>query len=179
MIAAKVLTSIICLTLIFLLKFNGGKIMKLDFLSNLLTNEDVSVNFLLPSGKYVSPHFHVTEVAKVQKSFTDCGGVKRSKEYVTLQLWHGDDFDHRLTTNTLSKIIGYLGDKSAMDLEVLVELEENTIGLYEIEEAIVYGAFENSMNSQAMVFQLKRTSTNCLAPDKCGLKPQKCGTNCC
>jgi hypothetical protein len=60
-----------------------------------------------------------------------------------------------------------------------VELEENTIGLYEIEEAIVYGAFENSMNSQAMVFQLKRTSTNCLAPDKCGLKPQKCGTNCC
>lgn len=152
--------------------------MKLDFLSNLLTNEDVNVSFLLPSGKYVSPHFHVTEVAKVQKAFTDCGGVKRSKEYVTLQLWHGDDFDHRLTTNTLSKIIGHLDDKSAINLEVLVELEESTIGLYEIEEAIVYGGF-NSMKSQAIVFQLKRTSTNCLAPDKCGLKPQKCVTNCC
>lgn len=38
-----------------------------------------AVNFRLPDGSYLPPHFHVTEIGKVSKHFIDCGGTERQE----------------------------------------------------------------------------------------------------
>ena len=45
------------------------------------------LKFKLPSGGYVAPHFHVTEVGQISKSFIDCGGVIRHEKKVAFHVW--------------------------------------------------------------------------------------------
>ena len=78
--------------------------MKLSLLQTIL-QRDGEVKFSLPDKKLVPCHCHVTEVAKINKEFYDCGGNKRKKQYITIQLWIGDDHEHRLTNEKLYHIL--------------------------------------------------------------------------
>ena len=57
------------------------------------------MRFVLPNGKSIPAHYHITEVGHVKKDFIDCGGTKRSVSACVLQAWiAGNDEDHRLNT---------------------------------------------------------------------------------
>jgi len=45
-----------------------------------------AVNFRLPTGEYLPPHFHVTEIGLVTKHFIDCGGTERRETVANFQL---------------------------------------------------------------------------------------------
>jgi hypothetical protein len=124
-----------------------------------------AVNFQLPNGTIVPPHFHVTEVGQINKKFIDCGGVVRNEKTVNFQLWEAGDFDHRLAPQKLLNIIA-LSEKTLgiEDAEIEVEYQSSTIGKYHLD-------FDGTN------FLLKATKTNCLAQDKCGIPPEKLKMN--
>jgi len=133
--------------------------MKLSELKTKLTTLD-AVNFILPNGKAVPSHFHVTEVGQINKHFIDCGGTVRNEKTVNFQLWEANDFDHRLAPQKLKDIIA-LSEKvlGIEDAEIEVEYQSETIGKY-------------ALDFNGKDFLLVSKSTNCLASDKCGI-PQK------
>jgi hypothetical protein len=119
------------------------------------------VTFQLPDKTFVPAHFHVTELGEITKHFIDCGGVVRTEKVANFQLWEADDFEHRLTTNKLYKIIEMSENILGLgNLEVEVEFQSGTIGKYKLD-------FDGKQ------FQLLNTQTNCLASDSCGIPPEK------
>lgn len=120
-----------------------------------------TLNFILPDGAVVPPHFHVTEVGQVTKKYIDCGGTLRNESMVSFQLWEADDYDHRLGAAKLLDII-QLAERvlELPDLEVDVEYQGTTIGRYGLE-------FTGSD------FLLIPRQTDCLAKDKCGIPMEK------
>ena len=68
-----------------------------------------NVRFVLPNGDSVPAHAHVTEVARIDKRFIDCGGTLRNDSLCRLQTWFSDDMDHRLTSGKLLKILEKAG----------------------------------------------------------------------
>lgn len=84
------------------------------------------VRFLLPEGKPIPAHFHITEVGHVTKRFIDCGGQKHGlSEICLLQTWVGDDLEHKLRAGRLATILR-LGEKilPSSDLEMEVEYDD-------------------------------------------------------
>ncbi|MEX1187874.1 MAG: DUF6428 family protein [Bacteroidia bacterium] len=138
--------------------------MKLSHLKTFLKDLD-QVKFVLPDGKSVPEHFHVTEVGKIEKHFIDCGGTVRKEEVINFQLWTANDYDHRLSTNKLSSIIN-LSEKTLNlgDNEIEVEFQSETIGKY-------------GLDFQDGVFLLTSKQTDCLAKDNCGIPPEKLKVN--
>lgn len=135
--------------------------MKLADVKNLLQTAE-TVAFKLENGTAVPEHFHVTEVGLVTKNFIDCGGTVRTEKKANFQLWDANDFDHRLKPGKLLKIIE-LSEKTLgleEDLEVEVEYQSNTIGKYHL-------------GHDGSTFILQATTTNCLAPEKCGVPAEK------
>ncbi|MDQ3111762.1 MAG: DUF6428 family protein [Bacteroidota bacterium] len=114
------------------------------------------LNFILPNGKTVPNHFHVTEVGQVTKHFIDCGGRVRDERVVNFQLWEAGDFDHRLAPEKLIGIIA-LSEKvlNVQDGEIEVEYQSDTIGKYGVD-------FDGKN------FLLTSKHTACLASDNCG-----------
>ena len=73
--------------------------MKLSELKSLLREHaDRLFRIQLPDGSPVPVSFHVTEVGRVQKTFLDCGGTLRESLLCQLQVWVGEDYDHRIET---------------------------------------------------------------------------------
>lgn len=130
-----------------------------DFKTQLNTVSEL--NFLLPNGKLVPNHFHVTEVGQITKHFIDCGGTVREERVVNFQLWEAGDFDHRLAPQKLISIIN-LSEKvlNVQDGEIEVEYQSDTIGKYGVE-------FDGKN------FLLTSKKTNCLASDSCGTEKTK------
>lgn len=131
--------------------------MKLSDVKNALGNL-TAINFKLPDGSYLPPHFHVTEVGLVTKHFIDCGGVERKETVVNFQLWEAGDYDHRLAPqkflhilNISKKVIG-----EAEDLVIEVEYQQDTIGKFNLE-----------FDGKDFVLVAKQTA--CLAQDACGI----------
>lgn len=128
-----------------------------------------AVNFRLPDGSYVPPHFHVTEVGLVTKHFIDCGGTERKETVANFQLWEADDYDHRLAPQKFLHILNLcdkvLGDDS---LEIEVEYQQNTIAKF-------------GLDFDGKDFILTAKSTACLAQDACGIpnKQQKTTSSSC
>ena len=120
-----------------------------------------TLNFILPDGTVVSPHFHVTEVGQVTKKYIDCGGTLRNESMISFQLWAAEDFDHRLGAAKLLDII-QLAERvlELPDLEVEVEYQRDTIGRYGLEFT-------------GTDFLLTARQTDCLAKDKCGIPTEK------
>jgi len=121
-------------------------------------SEIQQIQFMTPNGKWIAPHFHITEIGKKTKTFLDCGNVLRSESFVTFQLWHANDFDHRLLPQKLIHIIEI---SSALQIDETMEIEvefqtDLTIGLFSLE--IANG-----------IFKLLSKETNCLAKDHCGI----------
>ena len=119
-----------------------------------------NIRFVLPTGSKVPPHAHVTEVARMDKRFVDCGGTFRTETICRLQTWFADDTDHRLTAGKLLAIL----DKSASfleteNLEVDVEHEAPFISQFPISRVEVEG--------DTLIVELGTKHTACLAEDKC------------
>lgn len=71
----------------------------------LAQNPQNNIRFVLPTGSKIPPHAHVTEVARLDKKFIDCGGTFRTESVCRLQTWFADDTDHRLTAGKLLAIL--------------------------------------------------------------------------
>ena len=70
--------------------------MKLKELKALLgANPNKQFLIQLPDTKQVPLSFHITEVGQINKTFIDCGGKVHSVQTCQLQVWVGDDIDHR------------------------------------------------------------------------------------
>ncbi len=130
----------------------------------LADNPEAHLRFVLPNGDKVSAHAHVTEVARMDKRFVDCGGTLRDGARCQLQTWVANDLDHRLTAK---KLLGILTKAQSLlvsdDLPVDVEHEVEWTSQFPLDSAIV----ENG----ALVLQLGMRHTACLAEDKCMPKP--------
>lgn len=137
------------------------KIMNLSEFKKLLAqSREKNIRFVLPTGGKVPPHAHVTEVAKIDKRFIDCGGTFRTETNCRLQTWFADDTDHRLTAGKLLAIL----KKSASfleteDLEVDVEHEAPFVSHFPISSVEAEG--------EALMVRLGIKHTACLAEDKC------------
>ncbi|MEC7906462.1 MAG: DUF6428 family protein [Verrucomicrobiota bacterium] len=133
--------------------------MNLQELKDYLQQRD-EITFVLPSGEYVPPHFHVTEVGKSSKLYVDCGGTVRAEEVITFQLWSANDYDHRIQPQKILQIIEIAEDTLGLEnLEVEIEYQRDTIGRY-------------GLSIDKDRFLLTPTQTDCLAKDKCGIPEQ-------
>ena len=119
-----------------------------------------NVRFVLPDGSQVPAHAHVTEVARIDKKFVDCGGTFRTDSWCRLQTWFADEVDHRLSAGKLVKILekadSFLGPD---DLEVDVEHEVACISQFPLESV--------ESSPEGVVLHLGQRHTACLALDKC------------
>ena len=130
--------------------------MKLSEFKNILHSLD-SLSFFLENGNQVDPHFHITEIGETKKRFIDCGGEIRTENYTNMQLWHANDFDHRLSPQKTIEVIELSQSKLNLgDFEIEVEYQSETIGKY-------------SLFFNGNVFVLLNKLTDCLDKDKCGI----------
>lgn len=120
-----------------------------------------AVNFKLPDGSYLPPHFHVTEVGLITKHFIDCGGTERTETVANFQLWEAGDYDHRLAPQKFLKILELckkvIGND---DHEIEVEYQQSTIGKF-------------GLTFDGRDFILTNKQTACLAQDACGIPPEQ------
>jgi len=134
--------------------------MKLLELKNILKTLS-EISFQFENGLHIPQHFHITEVGLITKDFIDCGGVIRNEKLISFQLWHANDFNHRLKAKNILEIISIAENSMIFeDLEIEVEYQNSTIGKY--------GLSFNGEN-----FILKSKTTNCLAEDNCGIPNSK------
>ena len=137
--------------------------MKLSQLKSLLSqHSDRYFRLQLPDGSAVPISFHVTEVGRVHKTFLDCGGTLRESVTCQLQVWVGEDYQHRIETGKMAAILekakAYLPDE---EIPVEIEYEDQVISQYTIEE--------HELTGEAVVLRLSHKHTECLAPELCGL----------
>lgn len=137
--------------------------MTLRELKDLLAkHRDSAFRLRLPDGSPVPLSFHVTEVGRVHKTFLDCGGTLRETLACQLQVWVGEDFDHRIETGKMAAILekarAYLPDET---IPVEVEYEDRVISQYTITGA--------EITEEAVLLNLAHKHTECLAPELCGL----------
>ena len=135
--------------------------MRLSDLTHILTsNPDKQLRFALPSGELTPAHAHVTEVARVDKKFIDCGGTFRNEAVCRLQTWVADDYHHRLVAKKLVGILEKAGQiLGAEDLEVDVEHDLGFVSQFPVDGARCVG--------EELIIQLVGRNTACLAPEKC------------
>lgn len=136
-----------------------------EFKQTLSAHPAAEVRFVLPIGTKVPPHAHVTEVARIDKRFVDCGGTFRTESVCRLQTWFQNDTDHRLSAGKLVGILekagSFLGND---DLEVDVEYEAPFISQFPIASV--------EAEDGLLVIHLGIKRTACLAEDKC-LPPKR------
>ncbi|NQW99643.1 hypothetical protein HQ447_03220 [bacterium] len=137
--------------------------MQLSDLKSLLTEHaDRLFRIRLPDGGAIPVSFHVTEVGRLQKTFLDCGGTLRESTTCQLQIWVGEDYDHRIETGKLAAILDKA--KSILpDDSVPVEIE------YEDRVISQYTLTDHEVLDDAVVLLLAHKHTECLAPELCGL----------
>lgn len=131
-----------------------------EFKANLARHPGLNLRFLLPTGVAIPEHAHVTEVARLDKRFVDCGGILRTDSFCRLQTWVADDRHHRLSAGKLLGILEKAGPiLLAEDLDVDVEHELGVISQFPIDSMeAVHGE---------LVVRLASRHTACLAEDKC------------
>lgn len=135
--------------------------MKLSTFKKLLAeHSDKNIRFILPTGTKIPAQSHVTEVARIDKRFVDCGGTYRTESICRLQTWFSDDTDHRLSAG---KLLGILRKAESLleseDLEVDVEYEAPFVSQFPVSGA--------ELVDQTLVLTLGTKHTACLAEEKC------------
>ena len=137
--------------------------MKLSELKSLLAeHSDRFFRIRLPDGGAVPVSFHVTEVGQMHKTFIDCGGKLRETTTCQLQVWVGEDYEHRIETGKMASILdkarSILPDDS---VPVEIEYEDRVISQYTISS--------HELSNDSVVLILANKHTECLAPELCGL----------
>lgn len=131
--------------------------------SLLATHPQRAFRLLLPDGGPVPVSFHITEVGRVNKTFLDCGGTLRETITCQLQVWVGEDYNHRIETGKMAGILekgkSLLPDES---VPVEIEYEDRVISQYTIPE--------HEITDDAVILKLAHKHTECLAPELCGLQ---------
>jgi hypothetical protein len=131
-----------------------------ELLKTLTDASDATIRFRLPSGDLAPAHAHVTEVARINKRFIDCGGTLREDALCRLQTWVADDYDHRLTASKLAKILekarDVLGDQ---DLDIDVEHDTGFVTQFPLVSV-------ERLGNEA-ILNLEGRNTACLAPELC------------
>ena len=157
--------------------------MNLSELKSLLTDHaDRNFRIRLPDGAAVPVSFHVTEVGRLQKTFLDCGGTLRETTTCQLQVWVGEDYQHRIETGKMAAILSKAKSILPDDgVPVEIEYEDRVISQYTISG--------HEVLADAVILVLANKHTECLAPELCGLpsldrlpaiKSQCCGrSGCC
>lgn len=131
-----------------------------QFVDLLHAHPDHGVSFVLPDGSSVAPHFHITEVGHLAKSFIDCGGKRHTAESCLLQIWIADDIDHRLKASKLLNIFERSGDLlPSRELPVEIEHEAPVLTQLPITRCEVT---DGSLN-----FHAEFKHADCLAKDIC------------
>ncbi|BDC97904.1 DUF6428 family protein [Persicobacter psychrovividus] len=135
--------------------------MTLSELKEALKGTD-ALHIQTPEGTAVPAHFHLTEAGVKTKKFLDCGGTLQENTTICFQLWVADDLQHRLSGEKVLKIIEDTEKVLELpDAEVEVEYQQQTIGLFQL-KTIGRGKF-----------MLSVMTTDCLAPDRCGITPRE------
>jgi hypothetical protein len=137
--------------------------MNLSKLKSLLADHsERHFRLALPDGSPVPVSFHITEVGFVHKTFIDCGGKLRERATCQLQVWVGEDYEHRIETGKMATILekarSLFPDE---DVPVEIEYEDRVISQYTID------AYE--LTADSVVLRLAHKHTECLAPELCGL----------
>jgi hypothetical protein len=117
----------------------------------------------LPDGSPVPVSFHITEVGRVHKTFLDCGGTLRETTTCQLQVWVGEDYDHRIETRKMAGILEK-GKSLLPDDSVPVEIE------YEDRVLSQHTITGHELLDDAVILRLAHKHTECLAPELCGLQ---------
>ena len=116
----------------------------------------------LPDGSAVPVSFHLTEVGHIHKTFIDCGGTQRDQKTCQLQVWVGEDYEHRIETGNMAAILekakSLLADES---VPAEVEYEDRVISQYTIDG--------DELTDHSVILRLAHKHTECLAPELCGL----------
>lgn len=123
-------------------------------------------------GEAIEPHFHVTEVGRVQKDFVDCGGTVRRSVTCLLQTWVGEDLDHRITAGKLLKAFEHAAPVLGGE-DLPVELEYETCNVVQLVVASV------RQETDRVVLQLGSKHTDCLAKELCLPSAAASGSKCC
>lgn len=131
-----------------------------EFKRILGAHQEKGIQFLLPTGTKIPVHAHVTDVARIEKRFIDCGGTFRTEITCRMQTWFADDTEHRVGVNTLLKVL----DKAAPFLEteemdVEIEHEAPFISQFPIDSV--------EPNGEVLMVSLGIKHTTCLAQDVC------------
>ena len=135
-----------------------------DFKKLLGPHPDLNLRFIPPDGAPVPAHAHVTEVARIDKRFVDCGGTLRKDAWCRLQVWVADDRHHRLTAGKLLGILNKAASILQSDaLEVDIEHEAKWISQFPI--------VSGTADGRELVLRLGERHTACLAEDQCKPKP--------
>lgn len=121
---------------------------------------ELPLTVLWPDGDPIEPHFHITEVGRVQKDFVDCGGTVRRTVVCLLQTWVGEDVDHRITAGKLLKAFAHAAPVLGTD-DLPVELE------YEACNVIQFHVTGIVAEPARLVVQLGGKHTDCLAKELC------------
>lgn len=158
--------------------------MNLTELKSLLrAHPELTLNLILPDGRRIPAHFHVTEVGHIAKKFVDCGGTFRSDETCVLQTYFGapKDDGHRLTAGRLAHILDLAQPiLPGGELPVEIEYEDGLVSQFPVESGAPAGT--------ALSLQLGLKHTDCLAKDRCGIDEPEvvavgtgcgCGPGCC
>ena len=103
---------------------------------------------------------HVTEVARLDKKFVDCGGTLRTDSSCRLQLYQADDTEHRITAAKFAQILAKgAGLLNSLNLSVEVEAEAPYLSVFPITASRI--------EEKQIVLSLGMRHTACLAEDVC------------
>lgn len=143
-----------------------------QFRRELARQPDLPLRFRLPTGALTAPHAHLTEVARVEKRFIDCGGTVRTQVSARLQVWSADDTDHRVGCAKALQVLGR-GESLLGSDELPLEVE------HDFPLLTAFPVLGCKVEPEGLVFLLGSTKADCLAPEVC--VPQACrpGAGCC
>ncbi len=135
-------------------------------------HRDLALRFRLPTGALSPAHAHLTEVARVEKRFIDCGGAVRTQVAARLQVWAADDTDHRVGCAKALEILGR-GQHLLGAEDLPLEIEHD----FPLLTAFPVLGFREADGQ--LVFLLGMTKADCLAPEVCVPSACKPGSGCC
>jgi hypothetical protein len=102
----------------------------------------------------------VTEIARIDKKFVDCGGTLRTDSSCRLQIYQADDTEHRITAAKFAQILAKgAGVLSSMNLPVEVEAEAPYLSVFPV--------IATRLEEKQVVLSLGMRHTACLAEDVC------------